>query len=158
MLTRAEAEEFLYNEAAILDEWRLRDWLALFTEDAQYWVPSTDRPQGTPDTTLFLIADDMTRLRARVARLESPHAHAEVPRSRTRRMINNVRVVKDDGAEIILWSNFVVYRFRGEISDHYVGHYEHNLRRVDGELKISLRKAILDFEALRPAGKVSIVL
>ncbi len=158
MLTRAEAEDFLYNEAAILDEWRLRDWLALFTEEAQYWVPSTDRPQGTPDTTLFLIADDMTRLRARIARLESPHAHAEFPRSRTRRMINNVRVLKDDGAEIILSSNFVVYRFRGEISDYYVGHYEHHLRRVDGGLKINLRKAILDFEALRPAGKVSIIL
>ena len=53
MLTRAEAEDFLYQEAAILDEWRLRDWLALFTDDAQYWVPSTDRPAGTPDTTLF---------------------------------------------------------------------------------------------------------
>lgn len=158
MLTRAEAEDFLYQEAAILDEWRLRDWLALFTDDAQYWVPSTDRPDGTPDTTLFLIADDITRLRARIARLESPHAHAEYPRSRTRRMISNVRVIKDDGAEILLWSNFVVYRFRGEIADHYVGHYEHTLHRNGAEMKISLRKAILDFEALRPTGKVSIIL
>jgi 3-phenylpropionate/cinnamic acid dioxygenase small subunit len=52
----------------------------------------------------------------------------------------------------------VVYRFRGEISDYYVGHYEHTLRRDGGALRISLRKAILDFETLRPAGKVSIIL
>ncbi|MBF6569052.1 MAG: aromatic-ring-hydroxylating dioxygenase subunit beta [Candidatus Binataceae bacterium] len=158
MLTRAEAEDFLYHEAALLDEWRLQEWLALLTEDAQYWVPATDRPQGNPENTLFLIADDMVRLRARIARLESPHAHAESPRSRTRRLISNVRVLKDDGSEMLLWSNFAVYRFRGEISDYYVGHYEHTLRRDGSGLKISLRKAILDLEALRPTGKVSIIL
>ncbi|MGH7906561.1 MAG: aromatic-ring-hydroxylating dioxygenase subunit beta [Candidatus Binataceae bacterium] len=158
MLTRAQAEDFLYNEAALLDEWRLRDWLELFTEDAQYWVPATDRPQGNPENTLFLIADDITRLRARVARLESPHAHAETPRSRTRRILGNVRVLKDEPEGILVWSNFAVFRYRGEIADQYVGHYEHTLAMGGAGLRIRMRKAILDFEALRPAGKVSIIL
>ena len=43
---RLDVEAFLYDEAALLDAWRLDDWLALFTRDARYEVPSTDRPGG----------------------------------------------------------------------------------------------------------------
>ena len=48
---RLDVEEFLYAEAALLDAWRLDDWLELFTADARYEVPSTDRPTGEPATT-----------------------------------------------------------------------------------------------------------
>jgi 3-phenylpropionate/cinnamic acid dioxygenase small subunit len=41
-VTRQEVEDFLYEEAALLDEWRLEEWLQLLTEDAAYYVPSTD--------------------------------------------------------------------------------------------------------------------
>ena len=34
MTSRAEVEDFLYHEAALLDEWRLDEWLALLTDDA----------------------------------------------------------------------------------------------------------------------------
>ena len=55
-------------------------------------------------------------------------------------------------------SSFLVYRFRMGESSPYVGWYEHRLRRVDGELKIHHRKAVLDLEALREHGAVSIIL
>ena len=61
-VTRQEVEDFLYEEAALLDEWRLEEWLQLLTEDAAYYVPSTDVPEGDHKTTLFLIADDATRI------------------------------------------------------------------------------------------------
>jgi p-cumate 2,3-dioxygenase beta subunit len=57
-ITRSDIEDFLYEEAALLDEWRLREWLALTTEDATYEVPSTDVPDGDPRDTLFIIADN----------------------------------------------------------------------------------------------------
>src|SRR4051794_7852791 len=88
-ITRGEVEDFLYREAALLDAWQLDDWLTLLTDDAYYRVPSNDQPQGDPANTLFLIADDIVRIRARVRRLKDPHAHAEHPRSRTRRVISN---------------------------------------------------------------------
>jgi p-cumate 2,3-dioxygenase beta subunit len=37
-ITRAEVEEFLYEEAALLDAWHLREWLGLLTDDATYEV------------------------------------------------------------------------------------------------------------------------
>ena len=94
---RLEVEDFLYREAALLDEWRLDEWLTLFTEDTRYVVPTTDLPDGDPSENLVFIDDDIVRLRARVVRLNSRHAHREYPWSRTRRFISNVRVTETTG-------------------------------------------------------------
>ena len=157
-ITRAQIEEFLYHEAALLDEWRLDEWMALLTDDIVYEVPSTDIPDGDPETTLYLIADNALRLRHRVQQLTGKFAWAENPPSRTRRLITNVRILGVDGELIRVTANFVVYRMRYELVDTYVGRYEYTLVQQDGELKIRKRKAILDLEALRPHGKVSIIL
>jgi p-cumate 2,3-dioxygenase beta subunit len=157
-LTRQMIEDFFYEEAALLDEWRLDEWLELLTEDATYEVPSTDTPDGDPRTTLSVIADDKTRIRSRVAQLLGKSAWAENPPSRTRRMISNVRVLQVEGEAIQVAANFVVYRLRFEQMDTYVGRYEYTLVQRDGRLKIRARKAILDLEALRPHGKVSFIL
>jgi len=157
-VSREQIEDFLYDEAALLDEWRLDKWLELLTDDASYYVPSTDMPDSDHRTTLFLIADDAVRLRSRVKQLLGKSAHAETPRSRTRRLISNVRIRGRDGETLQVTANFVVYRMRYELVDTYVGRYEYTLVQRDGTLKIKERKAILDLEALRPHGKVSIIL
>jgi len=157
-MTRQAIEDFLYEEAALLDEWRLDEWLELLTEDAIYEVPSTDSPDADPQHTLSLIADDKARIRSRVAQLLGKTAWAENPPSRTRRMISNVRIRRVEGDAIEVTANFVVYRLRFEQMDTYVGRYEYTLVQRDGRLKIRARKAILDLEALRPHGKVSFIL
>ena len=48
--------ELLYHEAALLDERRFDEWLALFTDDALYWVPQGEdgdpaRRSRSPTTT-----------------------------------------------------------------------------------------------------------
>src|SRR5207302_2661838 len=142
-VTRAEVEGFLYHEAALLDAWRLDEWLALLTDDATYRVPSNDQPQSDPKSALFTIADDIRRIRARVARLKDPHAHAEFPRSRTRRLISNVRIL--ERSPLVVEANFVVYRYRGnEDVRTYVGRYRHTLVEQGGALRIKAREAILD--------------
>jgi p-cumate 2,3-dioxygenase beta subunit len=154
---RAEVEDFLYHEAALLDGWRLDEWLALLTDDATYRVPSNDRPASDPKSALFTIADDIRRIRARVTRLKDPHAHAESPRSRTRRLISNVRIVEQN--PLVVEANFVIHRFRGdEDVRQYVGHYRYTLEQRDGKLKIKAREAILDAMALASLGTVSFIL
>src|SRR5262245_18857107 len=39
LLLAREIEEFLYAEAALLDERRFEEWLALLTDDIRYWMP-----------------------------------------------------------------------------------------------------------------------
>ena len=92
-ISRADVEDFLIAEAEMLDEWRLPEWLTLFTDDAKYEVPCTDLPpDASPDTNLFYIADDRVRLGERVKRLMKRTAHAEFPHSKTSRMVGNVRI------------------------------------------------------------------
>lgn len=158
LLLEREVEDFIVREAALLDEWRLDGWLDLFTEDARYIVPSTDKPRGDPRETLGIINDDMARLRGRVERLKSRHAHREFPWSRTRRFISNVRIQELNGDEIVTNASFLVYRMRGGQVDPLIGSYVYTLKRVDGALKIAARKAVLDLEALRPHGTLSIIL
>jgi p-cumate 2,3-dioxygenase beta subunit len=157
-ITREQIEDFLYAEAALLDEWRLQEWLELLTEDVTYSVPATDVPEGDAKNTLFLVADDAIRVHSRVKQLLGKSAWAENPRSRTRRLISNVRIRETNGETIRVTANFIVYRMRMDQVDTYVGRYEYTLMQRDGQLKIRERKAILDLEALRPQGKVSIIL
>ena len=153
----AAVAAFLYHEAALLDAWKLDEWLALLTEDATYRVPSNDRPQSDPKTALFMIADDIRRIRARVTRLKDPHAHAEYPRSRTRRFISNVRIVGQQPLRV--QANFIVYRFRGnDDKREYVGHYRYTLVPEKGTFRIQSREAILDAMELASLGTVSFIL
>lgn len=158
-VTRQEVEDFLYEEAALLDAWRLDDWLALLTDDAVYNVPSNDRPDADSRNTLFIIADDIRRIRARVARLKDRSAHAEYPPSRTRRMISNVRIVERSGPELKVQANFIVHRFRRDEGIRaFVGHYRYQLRVESSDLKIARREAIIDSMELGSLASVSFIL
>ena len=152
-----EVEQFLYAEAALLDEWRLDEWVGLFTEDARYVIPSTDHPETDPRETLGLVNDDIVRLRGRVERLKSRRAHREFPWSRTRRLVTNVRVLGAEGDDVLVTASFLVYRIRGGQMDPLVGQYQYRLVRVDGALRIRQRRVQLDLEALSPHGTVSII-
>ena len=154
---RAEVEDFLFHEASLLDAWKLDEWLQLLTDDATYRIPSNDQPHSDPKRALFTIADDIRRIRARVTRLQDPHAHAESPRSRTRRLISNVRIVGQKPLQVE--ANFVIHRFRGnEDVRQYVGRYRYTLEKHAGKLKIKAREAILDAMELASLGTVSFIL
>ena len=156
-IRRADIEDFLYQEASLLDAWRLDEWLALLTDEATYRVPSNDQPQSDPKNALFTIADDIRRIRARVARLKDPQAHAEFPRSRTRRLVSNVRIL--ERSPLVVEANFVIYRYRAnEDVRTYVGRYRHTLVMRDGALRIQAREAILDSMELASLGTVSFIL
>jgi p-cumate 2,3-dioxygenase subunit beta len=157
-ITRRLVEDFLYAEADLLDNWRLHEWLALFDPEASgYYMPTTDLPDGDPRTDLYLISDDMPKLRSRVEQLMGGLTWAENPRSRTRHMISNVKIDGADGASVLVRANFVVYRMRFQNIDPYIGEYRYRLKPKGDSFTILERRVILDLEALRPHGKVSFI-
>jgi p-cumate 2,3-dioxygenase beta subunit len=157
-MTRTVVEDFLIHEAALLDEWRLEEWLDLFTLECLYEVPAPGSPDADPGSSFSLIHDHRPMLEQRVIRLKKPTAHAEYPHSRTRRLITNVRLLPPVEGEVVVHANFAVYRVRNGIEVVYVGHYEYRLLSTADGLKIRHRKAILDQDVLDPHGKVSIIL
>jgi p-cumate 2,3-dioxygenase beta subunit len=154
---RLDVEAFLYDEAALLDEWRLDEWLELLTPDARYEVPSTDRPSGGPADALMLISDSHSMVASRVRRLNSRKAHREFPWSRTRRMISNVRIIAQQDDELEVTANFAVYRSRRDVST-YFGRYIYRLVPDGDSFKIRFRRAELDVETLDSHGTLSIIL
>ena len=159
VVTRAEVEDFLYHEAALLDEWRLDAWQQLLTDDAGYYVPSNDQPESDHRRALFLIADDRERIRQRIIRVLDPNCHAEYPRSRTRRMISNVRITGVDGDLVSVTANFVCYRYRRyERIREYVGVYRYILECAGDSFRIKERRVLIDAHELGSLGSVSFIL
>jgi|SRR5215831_13139569 len=159
VVTRAEVEDFLYREAALLDEWKLDEWETLLTDDAAYYVPPNDLPDGDHRSTLFLVADDRERIRQRVIRIKDPNCHAEYPHSRTRRMISNVRILGVDGDLVTVTANFVCYRYRRyERIREYVGAYRYVLARHGESFRIKERRVLIDAHELGALGSVSFIL
>lgn len=157
LLLQYEVEQLLYLEARLLDDWNLDAWLALYTPDARYIVPTTDLPEGDPVSDLVFIDDDYNRMAGRVVRLKSRHAHREYPWSRTRRFIGNVMVTGVAGDEIEATAAVAVWRFRAGESAPYIGRYDLRLRRVDGQLRLCYKRAVLDQEELSDHGALSII-
>jgi 3-phenylpropionate/cinnamic acid dioxygenase small subunit len=164
---RQQIEDFLYLEAELLDERRLREWLELFTDDVRYWMPVRHNPLERPAEVTeelskpgesFYFNDNYETLRIRVEKVYAKTAWAEMPPSRTRRLISNVRVKQDAGGALQADSNFIVYRTRMEKDeDFFVGTRKDILRRVNGGFKIAGRTIILDQAILR-AKNISIFL
>jgi len=159
LMLRLNVEELLYTEADLLDQWRLDEWLALYSEDAHYYVPPTDIPgdDADPDTSLFYICDDRHRMQERVLRLKSVGAHSEWPRSKTRHLVTNVRATRENGL-IRARASFAVWRSKDITSDVFVGHYLYEIIERDAAFLIRKKTSVLDMEALRPHGRISIIL
>lgn len=158
-VSRAEVEDLLFLEAELLDDWKLEAWLALYTADATYCVPSTDLPaDADPDKSLFYIADDRLRMEQRVVRLMKKSAHSEYPRSRTRHLVSNVRVGSMEGDQLGASAAFVTYRTKNGHTDAYIGSMRYRLQRVGDTLRIREKRCVLDLDGLRPHGRISIIL
>jgi 3-phenylpropionate/cinnamic acid dioxygenase small subunit len=162
--TAKECESFLFQEARLLDNWRLRDWLALVTEDIDYRVPiRTTREKtagsGFSDTT-FNMFEDWASLKARVARLEHEYAWAEDPPSRTRRFITNVVATgKTDKGEVQVESYLLLFRSKtDQLTNELIsGERQDLLRNVGGQWKLAKRLVLLDHTVI-PSRYLSVLL
>ena len=72
--------------------------------------------------------------------------------------VYNVRIVHNQDDTVTVRCNFSAYRAKRDFLDNYIGINEYQLVKVNEQLKIQSKKVILKMEALRPHGKVSIIL
>jgi p-cumate 2,3-dioxygenase subunit beta len=158
LVTRGEVEDFLYDEADILDAWNYDAWLALFVEGARYEIPTTDYQGWSPHESGSFVDDDWDLLQARVKRLKSRKAHAENPHSRTHRLVSNVRLGVQDGDTLPVTASFVVHRARDGHFDTYVGKYHHELVVTTEGLRFRLRRSVLGHESLSAGARLSFIL
>lgn len=146
-------QNFLYAEAALLDERRFDEWLALCAPDIRYWMPAqTNRDRhdrkltvgGPQDLPMF--EETWEHLHQRVRRLATGRAWAEEPPSRTRRLVTNVRVGERERGLLRASSNLLLYRTRHDADVQiFVASREDDLRPHDEHgWQIVTRTIVLD--------------
>ena len=100
---RLAVQDFLVAEARLLDHRRFEEWLALWTDDATYYVPvRVSRKKPAPDVVdeIGLFDDNKQSLTLRVRRLGTDVAWAEDPPSFTRRFVSNFEIQPEEGGEV----------------------------------------------------------
>ena len=164
-----QVEQFLYREARLLDSRQFRRWIDLLADDLRYWIPMRSNRYSAASKSISILdgsryeEDDLSKesdqafmdedkgsLRRRVDRLDTGMAWAEDPPSRTRHLISNVEVEPGEReSEVKVYSNFIMYRSRGETEeDFYVGSREDVLRYVDGSWQLASRKIVFEQNVL----------
>ena len=132
----------MLHEARLLDDGKFDDWLALFTPEAWYWVPS-EPDQADPVETVSLIYDDRRLLETRVRRLASPRMYSQEPRSRTSRMIGNVSIEDAGKSACSVRSKFMMIEYRREQQRLFGGAALHRLVQADGRIMIAWKRVDL---------------
>ena len=157
---RSAVAEFLYREARLADEARYAEWLALWTDDAVYWVPATTDPEADPEKHLSHIYDNRTRLETRVKLLQTGHRYSQEPPSLMRRLISNIEVARAEDGELVAASNFALAELSIQAKHEmhwWVGRTTHRLRLVDGDLKMC-RKTVVLVNAAEPLPNLTFLL
>jgi 3-phenylpropionate/cinnamic acid dioxygenase small subunit len=146
----ALAAELLYREAAYLDTQAWDQWLALFIEDAEYWVPAwkgEHQPTENPKREVSLIYySSRAGLEDRVWRARSGKSIASEVLPRTQHSVTNVLVDPSSTADRLrVCSNWVVHQFllkEKRVEIHF-GRYEHEIVKRDGQPRIARKKIYL---------------
>ncbi|MET9218373.1 3-phenylpropionate/cinnamic acid dioxygenase subunit beta [Streptomyces sp. NPDC003300] len=157
LLRQHEVEQFYSYESALLDAHQYEEWVGLFTEDTHYFMPlrrtMTRRQlhlEFTKPGEMAYFDEDKQFLRTRAKKFATGTSWAEDPPSRTRHLITNVRVTGDSGDELVVQSNFLLYRTRLKSdTDQWVGRREDTLRRTENGLAIAKRFVYLDQTVLQ---------
>lgn len=157
-VSREQAEEFLYSEALMLDQWLLDEWLGLFLPEATYEIPTPDAGDLPSSEAQYFIADDQELLRVRVQRLQSRNAHSEQPRSVTHRQITNVLVAPAGDRKSRVQAGFTIHRVRDGHMDPYLGWYDHLLELTHEGLRFRRRRSLIAGEQLKPGSRLSFIL
>jgi 3-phenylpropionate/cinnamic acid dioxygenase small subunit len=150
---RLAVQDFLVHEARLLDHRHFEDWLALWTDDATYFVPvRVSRKMPAPDVVddIGLFDDTKQSLTLRVRRLGTDVAWAEDPPSFTRRFVTNFDIEPEDDGEVRVRDYLLLYRSRGDggVYDLISGEREHRLRVDDGHFQIAHRRVVIDQASL----------
>ena len=125
-----DPRDFAAHEAALLEERRLDDWLALFAEDGHYWVPLIGAAQTDPFSHNSLAYEDRLLLQLRVDRLKNPRAHSQHPASHSQHVLQSSRIEHQSNGEARLRTPFIYIESRGGSQVLLTGTARHHLVRT----------------------------
>ena len=145
----ADVEQLLYHEAQLLDSGQFHEWLELLAPDVRYWAPArTDRSRADESATeasrLPLFDETRESLVLRVKRLDTGLAWSEIPATRTRRIVANVRCENADNGRVLVKSNFLLFRSRSQGDETIMAGARADIWSRAGQWLLCERKILVD--------------
>ena len=142
--THQQLIDFVFAEARLLDELRFDDWLALFTDDAHYWMPLA---HGQTDAKLHasLLYEDKLLLKVRIERLRGVRTFSQQPISRCHHLLQQPTVESRDEAAGLYVTRTAFHYVETRIDQQtlYAGWATHTLVVQDGALRMHLKRVDL---------------
>ena len=124
-ITRTDIEDFIYYENRLLDDRKFEEWLELYREDAEYWMPAWDVDDTLtqdPQSEISLIYYPTRQgLEDRVFRIKTERSSATMPDTRTSHNIANVEVEKLEGTRLTVRFNWHTLSHRYKRDYSYFG-------------------------------------
>jgi 3-phenylpropionate/cinnamic acid dioxygenase small subunit len=145
----AAGVELVHREARLMDEQRWDEWLALYTEDCEYWMPAwkaDGTPTANPQSELsHIYYASRAGLEDRVVRIRSGKSPASTPVPRTAHIVGSVLPLESPTERLRLGSTWAthVYFPRSRESHAFFGRSEHELVLRNGEWRIAKKKILL---------------
>ena len=144
---------FLYKEARLLDEREWDDWLELYDENVEFWMPSWDDDGELTDdplTTISLIYyPRRAGLEDRIFRIRTDRSSATIPDTRTAHNISNVEIVSQNGNEVQIRFNWHTASVRYNHTDQFYGTSFYTLDVSSGSPIIKKKKVVLKTDYIR---------
>jgi 3-phenylpropionate/cinnamic acid dioxygenase small subunit len=129
--------QFVYREARLLDMRRYEEWISLFADKLVYWVPGTHATHRLQRSSAINF-DDRRRLLDRIAYSGTGVQCAQIPPSRTCRMVTNVEAWNGDEGAVEIRSNITIWEHRRE-TNCFAGVQAFRLLRGTGEYSIETK-------------------
>jgi len=160
---KQQVEEFLYDEADMLDQRRYTEWLELLADDLVYYMPirrnvafghHAERENTRLGEDINWFEEDKWTLQKRVDQIMTGVHWAEEPMSRVCHMVSNVQLIDatpsvQEPKEVTVRSRFLVYQNRVEYESYFfVGKRTDVLRAVAGWWRLVKREITLDQNVL----------
>jgi 3-phenylpropionate/cinnamic acid dioxygenase small subunit len=133
------AEQFLYRQAALLDEKKWQDWIDLFTPDGVYWMPA-DPAHRHWDGMPAIFAEDKNLMTVRMKRVLHPDAWSQRPLWATNHVVSNVVIERNSPDGIVVRSRFHMMELRRDDVRHFAGSYRHHLKKTSDGFRIQLQR------------------
>lgn len=135
-------QQFLFTEARYMDEHLFDDWLALWDEEALYWVPSDEGGEDA-SRAVCLIHEYKPSIVHRVNRLKGLFAFAQSPKSTLIRVVSNILVEASGDDEVVALSTFCLAEWRPNAEAQWFGRNRHRLVRTPAGWRIREKKVQL---------------
>jgi 3-phenylpropionate/cinnamic acid dioxygenase small subunit len=160
---KQQIEDFLYEEADLLDQRRFKEWLDRLADDVAYFMPMrhnvkygthAEHENTREGRDISWFEDNKWTLTKRAEQIMTGVHWAEEPLSRVCHMVSNVQILEarpsaQSPQEVVARSRFLVYQNRVEYESYtFVGKRTDVIRKANGQWKLARREIILDQNVL----------